>query len=193
MKQFERLLADLFGIVFIGLSVVVGVETLLRKLLGVSIQGADELAGYALAVGATIGFALAVVGRNHIRVDVFHEFFPRWLQATLNWLSSALVAALAVLFAVLCLQVLQKTFQYGSTAQTPWATPLIIPQSIWYAALLLFALYALGYALRATWLFATGQIEQLNIDFHPKSTKEELKEELDDLAHRQALDPGERR
>jgi len=193
MKRFEQFLADLFGIVFIGLSVVVGVETLLRKLFGVSIQGADELAGYALAVGATIGFALAVVGRNHIRVDVFYEFFPRWLQATLNWLSSALVAALAVLFAVLCLQVLQKTLQYGSTAQTPWATPLIIPQSIWYAALLLFALYALGYALRATWLFATGQIERLNIDFHPKSTKEELKEELDDLAHRQALESGERR
>ena len=98
-----------------------------------------------------------------------------------------------VLFAVLCLQVLEKSLQYGSTAQTPWATPLIIPQGVWYAALLLFALYALGYALRATYLFATGQLDRLNIEFHPKSTKEELKEELDDLAHRQALESGERR
>lgn len=188
MKRFERFLADLFGIVFIGLSLVVGVETVLRKLFGISLQGADELAGYALAIGATIGFALAVVGRNHIRVDVFHEFFPRWLQGVLNWLSSVLLAALAVLFAILCLQVLVKSVEYGSTAQTPWATPLVLPQSIWYAALLLFALYALGYALRATWLFVTGRIDRLNIEFHPKSTKEELKDELDDLAHRQAVE-----
>ena len=187
MKRFEQFLADLFGVVFIGLSLVVGVETLLRKIFGVSLQGADELAGYALAVGATIGFALAVVGRNHIRVDVLHEYFPRWLQALLNWVSSVLIAGLALLFAVLCARVLQKTLEYGSTAQTPWATPLIVPQSVWYAALLLFAAYAIGYTLRATWLLATGRIERLNEEFHPKSAKEELKEELDDLAQRQPL------
>jgi hypothetical protein len=38
-----------------------------------SLQGADELGGYALAVGSTIAFSLALMGRNHIRVDVFHE------------------------------------------------------------------------------------------------------------------------
>jgi TRAP-type C4-dicarboxylate transport system permease small subunit len=192
MKRFEQFLADVFGIVFIGLAAVVGVETLLRKFFGVSIQGADELAGYALAVGATVGFALAVTGRNHIRVDVFHEFFPRWLQALLNWLSSLLLGALALLFAVLCAQVLTKSIEYGSTAQTPWATPMIYPQSVWYVALLLFAAYALGYAIRATWLLAAGKIDRLNEEFHPKSAKEELKEELDDLAQRQALEPTER-
>ncbi|TMH07891.1 MAG: TRAP transporter small permease, partial [Betaproteobacteria bacterium] len=34
-------------------------------------------------------------------------------------------------------------------------------------------------------LLATGRIDVLNRDFHPKSAKEELKEELDDLAQRQ--------
>ena len=33
-----------------------------------------------------------------------------------------------------------------------------------------------------------GRIAQLNTDFHPKSAKEELKEELDDLANRQAAE-----
>jgi hypothetical protein len=45
-------------------------------------------------------------------------------------------------------------------------------------------LFAVGYAARATWLLATRQIERLNTDFHPKSTKEEVKEELDDFAQR---------
>ena len=73
---------------------VVAVETVSRKLFNVSLQGADELGGYALAVGSTIAFSLALMGRNHIRVDVFHEKFPRGLQAALNWLSIVSLAAL---------------------------------------------------------------------------------------------------
>jgi hypothetical protein len=86
--------------------------------------------------------------------------------------------------------VIGDTLQYRSTAQTPWATPLIWPQSVWYAGLVTFALLAIGYALRATLLLVTHRIDTLNHDFHPKSAKEELKEELEDLAQRQGTSPG---
>ena len=52
--------------------------------------------------------------------------------------------------------------------------------------LVIFALVATGYAVRASVLLFTNRIDTLNTDFHPKSAKEELKEELDDLAQRQA-------
>ena len=74
--RIETLLATVFGCIFLGLSVVVAVETISRKVFNVSLQGADELGGYALAVGSTIAFSLALMGRNHIRVDVFHEQVP---------------------------------------------------------------------------------------------------------------------
>ena len=183
--RIETVLATTFGAIFLGLAAVVTVETLARKLLNVSIQGADELGGYALAVGSTIAFSLALMGRNHIRVDVFHERFPRRLQAALNWLSIASLAALGAFIAWIAFKVIGDTLQYGSTAQTPWATPLIWPQGVWYAGLVTFALVAAGYALRATRLVLTGRIDTLNHDFHPKSAKEELKEELEDLAARQ--------
>jgi TRAP-type C4-dicarboxylate transport system permease small subunit len=184
MRRVEAVIANLFGIVFLVLAVVVTVETLARKLFNFSIQGADELGGYALAVGSTLAFTLALVGRNHIRVDVFHELFPRRVKAALNWLSIVMLAALAVLFVAVSFRVLDESLAYRSTAQTPWATPLIYPQSVWYAGLVVFMLFALGYAVRATWLLATGRIDELNVEFHPKSAKEELKEELDDLAQR---------
>ena len=186
METSQRVLAWLFGAIFVTLSVVVTVETLARKLFNFSLQGADELGGYSLAIGSVIAFSLALVGRNHIRVDVFHERFPVRLQAALNWLSIVLLAAFAVLMAWLCLGVLRDSAAYQSTAQTPWATPLIYPQGVWYAGLVAFALVALVYALRATRLLLGGELEQLNRDFHPKSTKEELKEELDDFAVRRA-------
>lgn len=184
-ERIESLLGTVFGAIFLALSVVVAVETISRKVFNISLQGADELGGYALAVGSTIAFSLALMGRNHIRVDVFHEKFPRALQAALNWLSIVALAALGVFIAWVAWKVIADTRLYHSTAATPWATPLIIPQGVWYAGLAVFALVASAYALRATQLLFGGRIDQLNNDFHPKSAKEELKEELDDLAQRQ--------
>ncbi len=58
----ERWLGTLFGLIFVALSVVVTVETLVRKIFNFSLQGADELGGYALAFGATIAFTLGADG-----------------------------------------------------------------------------------------------------------------------------------
>ena len=63
--RIESLLATVFGGIFLLLSAVVAVETVSRKVFNVSLQGADELGGYALAVGSTIAFSLALMGRNH--------------------------------------------------------------------------------------------------------------------------------
>ena|SRR5437773_40380 len=188
MKWFESTLANIFGLIFLALSVIVTVETIARKVFTFSLQGADELGGYALAVGSTLAFTLALMGRNHIRVDVFHEYFSRRLQAWLNWISVTMIALFAIVIAVVSMKVLRETVEYGSTAQTPWATPLIYPQALWYAGFILFMLVAIGYAARATYLLFTGRIDELNIEFHPKSAKEELKEELEDIEHRQTVE-----
>lgn len=184
--RIETVLATVFGTIFLGLAVVVTVETLARKLFNVSLQGADELGGYALAVGSTIAFSLALMGRAHIRVDVFHQKFPARLQAVMNWLSIVSLAAFGLFIAWVAFKVIGDTLQYRSTAQTPWATPLIIPQGVWYVGLAVFALVATGYAARATLLLLAGRTAELNRDFHPRSAKEELREELDDLAQRSA-------
>jgi len=184
VKRVQTLLAWAFGAVFVALSIVVTVETISRKLFNYSIQGADELGGYALAAGSVIAFSLALMGRNHIRVDVFHELFPKRLQAWLNVLSYVLLAAFAVLLAFVAFKVLADTHAYRSTAPTPWQTPLIWPQSIWYAGLVVFALLTVGYGMRAVWLLVRGDMNTINHEFPPKSAKEEVKEELDDFAQR---------
>jgi TRAP-type C4-dicarboxylate transport system permease small subunit len=182
--RLEQFLGTAFGLVFLGLSVVVTVETLARKLFNVSLQGADELGGYALAVGATLGFSIALLGRSHIRVDVFHERLPGWAQAGLNWLAAVSLAALALLLAYLAWFVIQDTQAYKSVAQTPWATPLVIPQTVWLIGLIIFAAIALGSALHATSLLLRGRLQLLDRDYGPRSTKEEVDEELADIRAR---------
>jgi len=186
--RLENILGILFGTIFMTLVALVTVETIARKLFNVSLQGVDELGGYALAIGSTISFSLAVFGRNHIRVDVLHQHYPDWLKALMNWLSAFSLAAFAVFLCWVAIQVLLDSVTYGSTAQTPWATPLIYPQSLWYAGLVIFAIVSSCFAAWATYLLLTGKQQELILEFQPKSAKEELKEELDDLAQRSNLD-----
>lgn len=180
----ERWLGTLFGLIFLALSFVVAVETVIRKVFNVSLQGADELGGYALAFGATIAFGLALMGRAHIRVDVFHDRLPHWLQSALNWLSIVCLAAFALLLAWLARFVIQDSLSYQSVSQTPWATPLVYPQGAWLFGLVVFALLAVVYAARATWLFVGRRSAELDHEFGPRTTREEVAEELEDLKAR---------
>ena len=184
MKRLETIASFIFGGIFLALSVLVTLEVVLRKAFGMSLQGVDELGGYALALGATLTFTIALLGRAHMRIDIFHEMLPRGVQAILNWLAAVLMAAFAVLLLWNSQGVLTETMDYGSTAATPWATPLIYPQSAWVFGFSVFAVLAIGYAVRATWLLVTRRIDDLNEEFHPKGVSEELKEELEDFEHR---------
>jgi TRAP-type C4-dicarboxylate transport system permease small subunit len=185
----ERWLGTVFGLIFVALSFLVAVETVVRKLFNFSLQGADELGGYSLAICATIAFSLALIGRTHIRVDVFHGRLPAALQTALNWLSAVSLAAFAGLLAWLAWFVVQDSRSYQSVSQTPWATPLAYPQTGWLIGLIVFALAGLGVAGRATWLLLRGRISELNHEFGPRSTKEEVDEELEDLKSRSSDTP----
>ncbi len=186
----ERWLGTVFGLIFVALSLLVALETVLRKAFNFSLQGADELGGYALAICATIAFSLALLGRTHIRVDVFHERLPAAMQTALNGLSALLLAAFAVLLAVLAWFVVQDSRAYQSVSQTPWATPLAIPQTAWLVGLMVFALVSVVSAGRAAWLLLRGRVAELNRNFGPRSTREEVDAELEDLKVRSQGAPG---
>lgn len=184
MNAFAAFAARLFGIALIALSVFVSAETLARKLFNFSFEGADELGGYVLAVGSSLAFVVALVDRAHIRIDVLHARFPARLQAIMDWLSIVSLAVLGLFMIYVGRIVIIDTMSYGSTAPTPWATPLIWPQAAWFGALCLFALTAIYLAVRATVHIVNGRFDQVSHEFHPKGAIEELAEELSDLERR---------
>lgn len=184
MDRLAILLSCVFGYMFVALSALVTTETIMRKLFNVSFQGADELGGYALAVGSSLAFSIALIGRSHIRIDLVHQYLPRAVQAVLNWLAIVLMALFGLLLVWVCFKIIQDTLDYGSTAPTPWATPLIYPQGLWYVALVAFGAIATWLALQATAYLVGGKIDELNRDFHPKGAIEELTDEMEDLQRR---------
>jgi TRAP-type C4-dicarboxylate transport system permease small subunit len=184
LSRISGFLSGLFGWMFIGLSVIVVAETVMRKLFSFSLQGADELGGYILAVGSGIAFTVAFIERAHIRIDLFQAMLPRIARALLDWFAIVSMAALALLFVYVGWLVLDETIEFQSNAPTPWATPLIYPQGAWYATLAVFGLVTLIAALRATLLLLGGKLDQLTSDYGPKAAEEELREELSDLDNR---------
>lgn len=184
MESFAKLASRLFGIALVALSAFVSLETLSRKLFNHSFEGADELGGYVLAVGSSLAFVVALIDRAHIRIDVLHSRFPKMLQTTMDWLSIVSLAILGIFMIYVGRIVVLDTLSYGSTAPTPWATPLIYPQAVWYGALCLFALCAIYLAARGTLLFLSGRYDEVSKLFHPKGALEELEEEMSDLERR---------
>lgn len=184
MKRFETWAAWLFGLIFIGLAFAVAVETTMRKLFNRSLQGVDELGGYTLAVGAALSFAVALGARAHIRIDLVHDRLPRALRIGLNGLALLALAACAAALAWMAWYALDESILFNATAQTPWATPLRIPQSIWLAALAVFGLVCLIEIGRFMTAFAQGRWDRLDRRFGPRGSKEELEEELADLKTR---------
>ena len=184
LPAFVQATSWLFGLSLLGLSLFVSLETVLRKAFNFSFEGADELGGYVLAIGSSLAFAVALFDRAHIRIDIVHQRLPRRVQLALDWVSIVSIAVLGLFILYVGYFVIVDTIAYGSTAPTPWATPLIWPQGAWFAALALFALIAVLQAIRATWLLATGRHAVFSALFSPKGELEELEEELSDVKRR---------
>jgi TRAP-type C4-dicarboxylate transport system permease small subunit len=184
MNIISKIVSCIFGYLCVGLSLFVTAEVVLRKLFAMSLQGADELGGYVLAIGSCLAFCAALVGRNHMRIDLLHYRLPGKVQALLNWLAIMTLAGFGVLLAWTSYGIIKDTISYHSTAPTPWATPLVYPQSLWFIGLLMFAVISVILAGRATKYLVARQMDSLRDEFQPKATKEELEEELEDAARR---------
>ncbi len=172
----SRIGALLCGYLLLFLSFLVGFEVVARKLFGFSLQGADEIGGYILAILATIGFSYTLLQRAHTRIDVSIVHFGQGTQRALNVFAMLSMAAFAVFMAWRGGAAFTETLEYGSIANSPLATPLWIPQSIWLAGLVVFALTASGLAIWAVYLLVRRP-EDVNAHFGAVTHREDAPED----------------
>ena len=80
-------------------AVLIGIDVLMRKFLARSIGGADELAGYSLAIGTAWGLGAALLDRAHIRIDSLYVLFPQKLRLALDLAALVLLVGFFALIA----------------------------------------------------------------------------------------------
>ncbi|HEX5513894.1 MAG TPA: TRAP transporter small permease [Gammaproteobacteria bacterium] len=171
-----RLAALGAGYATLALSFLVAFEVVARKVFNYSMQGADEIGGYVMAIGVAFSFTYALVERAHTRVDVFYAQCPVFLRAPLNLFASLSLAGMAVFMFHRGVATLQESIEFKSLASTPLQTPLWIPQGLWVVGLGLFALFTAVLALRAIYLVVTRQFGSVNKEFGPRDADDEIEE-----------------
>jgi TRAP-type C4-dicarboxylate transport system permease small subunit len=162
-------------------ALLIGVDVTLRKFFNASIGGADELAGYALALGTAWSLAATLLERAHIRIDSLYVLFPRWLRLALDFAGIALLLAFFGLIARHGWNVVEQSWVSGSRSQSALATPIAIPQAIWLAGLALFFLIGVWLLAYAAALIARGNAAGATRVISTRSAAEEVEEEIRDL------------
>jgi len=177
INRIARASAWMGGIALMGSALMISIDLLLRRLLGFSMGGADEIAGYVLAIVSAWAFPIALLRRSHLRVDILYSRLSLKARVGLDLLA---LAGMALFVGTLLLHVggvLWDSIAYRSISTTPLQVPQWIPQSLWFAGYLFFAstILVLGYnslmQLRQQRWAAANALIGIN------SVEEEIKEE----------------
>jgi TRAP-type C4-dicarboxylate transport system permease small subunit len=171
-------------------AVLIGIDVLMRKFLDRSIGGADELAGYSLAIGTSWGLAAALLDRAHIRIDSLYVFFPQKIRLALDALALVLLVGFFALVAWHGLGVVSQSWTSSSRSQSALETPTVIPQTLWIAGLAVFVVIGVLLLIQALKVGASGDLRGMAKLISTRSAEEEVEDEIRDLKDRQVREGG---
>lgn len=178
-ERVSRAGAIVGGAMLLAAAVTICIDIFLRYAFAKTVGGADELAGYALAIAGAWGLSIALLSRSHIRIDtVYVRVKSRALRAALDVLSVAAFTVFGALVAWHGWGALRLSYESGSRSQSALETPLAIPQAVWFAGLAFFVAVALLLLVRALVAWARGDLDGLFRLIGSKSATAEAKEEI---------------
>lgn len=172
-----------FGLLFGGAlvllaAILIGIDVLLRKFFETSIGGADELAGYALAIGTSWSLGAALLDRAHIRIDSLYGHFPRGLRLGLDFAGVALFVGFFGMVGWRGWSVVEQSWVSSSRSHTALATPTVIPQFVWVLGLAVLVLLGCVLFVHAVLLIARGESGAAARAISTRSAAEEAEQEL---------------
>lgn len=177
IRKVNAAFAVVGGYVLLLLSFMIVIEVIGRKLLGFSLQGVDEIGAYVVAITGTFGFAYALVERTHTRIDIILGHVTPTVRNLLNLLAYVLVSGTAVFMTYHAYHVAMQSFRFGSRATTPLDTPLWIPQSLWLAGLVVFAVTSLAVLVHLLFLHIRDPKRGFQL-YGPRSVQDEIDYEI---------------
>jgi len=179
------------GALIIASAFLVGIEVVIRRAFSMTIGGADELSGFALAISTAFGLSFALLERAHIRIDSLYVHLPVRLCAVLDVLGLVAFIGFFGLITWHATGVVGTTWRLGARSMSPLATPLILPQVLWLAGLLAFLAIALVLLARALLALIHGDVATVQRLAGSRTVSEEVEAEVDEAVSARRHDgPG---
>ena len=176
--QISRVGAIVGGAMLLLAAMVVCVDIFLRYTFSMTLGGADELSGYALAISSAWGFSAALLSRSHIRIDTVYVRVPRRARAALDVLSLAVFGFFIGLVTWHGWGVLRQSWVSDSHSLSAIQMPLVIPQALWFAGLVFFVAVAALLLARALLAWLQGDLNKLFGLIGSKTAVAEAEEEV---------------
>lgn len=152
-------------------------DVLARRFFGFNTGGADELSSYAFAISTAWALAFAALHRANVRVDVVYQYLPVRVSAVLDWLSIVALGIFMAFMTFYAYDVVHTSWVQKSAANTPLATPLWIPQGLWFLGLVWMCIVLTLMMVRSAAALVTGDIATVKAISGVRSALEEAEEE----------------
>lgn len=180
----SRIGAIIGGAMLLVASVLICIDITLRYTMSITLGGADELSGYALAISSAWGFSSALLSRSHIRIDtVYVRLKSIKARALLDLISLATLMGFFGMVAWYAWGVVKQSWVSDSHSLSAIEAPLVIPQGLWFAGLLFFVLLCALLLVRGLLAFMAGDYNGLFALIGSKSALAEAEEEIAAVAH----------
>ncbi len=164
-------------------SFIIGVDVVIRKLFGLSIGGADELSGFALAIGSAWAFGFTLLDRGHVRIDSLYVVLPTRICAVLDIFGLLALTTFFSLVAWYGFGAFSQSFALNAHTMSPLATPLIYPQFLWVLGLGWFVVIAVLLLGRAMMALILGDMNTVQRLIGSRTVVQEIDDELRGLEH----------
>lgn len=171
-------LARVGGILLLAVTLVISFEIIARKLFFLPFNVGTELSMYVLATGASWSFSYALLRHAHVRVDVARKPLPQVGRCLLDVAALMSLAVVAIVLSYFAGQTAYTSWILGARENTPLATPLAIPQGLWFLGMFWFALVSVEQTIMAVVMLARGNLQEVLKIAGPAGAEEELKEVL---------------
>ncbi len=165
------------GALTIASVLLISFDVLARKFFGFNTGGADELSSYAFAISTSWALAFATLQRANVRVDVLYQKLPLRLSAFLDWISLVALGVFMTFLTWYAMDVVSASWVQKSAANTTLATPLWIPQGLWFVGLVWMCIVLALMLVRASTALVTGDIKTVQAICGVRSAQEEAEEE----------------
>lgn len=171
------------GVLLLAAAITVSVDVIARKIFNVSLGGADELSGYAFAIGSAWAFAFALLRRANVRVDALYQHLPPKACAVLDIVALAALGVFVAYLAWYGWDVLATSWSLSAKSNSALKVPMWIPQALWVAGLALFLATLALLLARALQALFTADWPKIHELLGARSILEEADEEAA-YAHR---------
>lgn len=160
LRRANEVIALVAGLALLATVALILLDIVLRQLHTETLGGTDEVSGYVMAITTAWAMSYALTRLAHVRIDLVRNQLPGAGKALFDVIALWTLAATAIFIALQTWPVLARSLRLESTANTSLATPLWIPQALWFGGWFWFALSASALALALVWFALRRDVER---------------------------------